>query len=125
MVGWCLFCYIVYHAELYGPVGKLNYVYRIGKCAKPLQNALDVLSFILSPSGCYYFSFNKGLCTLPLHLKFSPAEGAGMSDTHFQQDFLFLTIFRLQKNIITTFYNSELVDNQKIYYRIILLSGKK
>lgn len=48
----------------YGPVGKLNYVYRIGKCAKPLQKALHVLSFILSPSGCYYFVFHKGLYRL-------------------------------------------------------------
>lgn len=124
MVGLCFFCYILYHAELYGPVGKLNYVYNIGMCAKLLQNALDVLSFILSPSGCYYFVFNKGLCMLPLHLKSSPAERVGMSDTHFQQDFLFPTIFRLQKNI-TTFYNSTLVDNQKIYYRIFLLLGRK
>lgn len=125
MVGLCLFCYILHHVELYGPMGKLNYVYSIGRCAKLLQNVLDVHSFILSPSGCYYFAFNNGLCRLPLYLKFSPAEGAGMSDTDFHQNFLFLTIFRLQENITATFYNSELVDNQKIYYRVFLLLGKK
>lgn len=125
LVGLCFFCDILCHAELHGPVGKLNYVYTIGRCAKLLQNALNMLSFILSPPGCYYFAFNKcWMCRLPLLLKFSPAEGAGMSDIHFQQDFPFLTIFSLQKNI-TTFYSSELVDNQKIYYRIFLLSGKK
>lgn len=106
-------------------MGKLNYVYRIGKFAKPLQKALDVLSFILSPSGCYYFAFHKGLCRLPLHLRFSPAEGAGMSATHLQQEVLFLTIFRSKKKITTTFYKSELVDKQEVYYSIILLSGKK
>lgn len=106
-------------------MGKLNYVYRIGKCAKPLQKALDVLSFILSPSGCYYFAFHKGLYRLPLHLKFSPAEGAGVSAAHLQQEFLFLTIFRSKKKTTTTFYDSELVDKQEVYYRIILLAGKK
>lgn len=105
-------------------MGKLNYVYRIGKCAKPFQKALDVLFFILSPSGYYYFAFHKGLCRLLSHLKFSPAEVAGMSASHLQQEFLFLTIFRSKKKI-TTFYNSELVDKQEVYYRIILLSGKK
>lgn len=76
---------------------KLNYVYSIGKCAKPLQKGLDMLSFILSLSGCYSFAFHKDLCRLPLHVKFSPAEGAGMSASHLQQKFLFLTIFRSKK----------------------------
>lgn len=80
-------------------MGKLNYVYRVAKCTKALQKALNVLFFVLSPSGCYYFAFHKGLCRLPLHLKFSPAEGAGMSATHLQQEFLFLAIFRSKKKI--------------------------
>lgn len=81
----------------YGPVGKLNYVYSICKCDKAPQKSMDVLFFILSPSGCYYFALQKDLHRLPLQLKFFPAEGAGMSPSHLQQEFLFLTILRSKR----------------------------
>lgn len=81
----------------YGPVGELNYVDRIGKCAKPLQKALCVRSFILSPSGCYYFVFHEGLYRLHLPLKFSPAEGAGMSATHSRNSYFSLFLGQRKK----------------------------
>lgn len=78
-------------------MGKLNYVHGICECGKPPQKSLDVLFFILSPSGCYYFAFQKDLQRLPLQLKFSLAEGAGMSPSHLQQEFIFLTILRSKR----------------------------
>lgn len=104
-------------------MGKLNYVYSIGKCAKPLQKGLDVLSFILSLSGCYSFAFHKDLCRLPLHVRFSPAEGAGMSAIRSRS--FYFSLFLGQRKNNNNFYNSELVDKQEVHYRIILLSRKK